>query len=265
MKPTISNAFTNSRKSLASALSPMRADFRQTDFGWSLELSPMLASDAFNALCRDQGQHAPAANRTLLVQIEQNAWKDSSGKPSIEVIANRLSIPTLDRFGDDQLLLDESSLRQLINSCTPRRLLVVRIEGPLEEGDVKAINQAMAAGQSPLEAELRAEIALEVTGDRSVILHARRKEHALALVAENFRHYLAALRTRPVSDFAAPDLWQMERLLSLTGLLTIRPIETEVFSTSIDVGIGTSNQSGTRPADRSLIYDIPSNSWHDET
>src|SRR2546427_6929315 len=106
MKPTISNAFTNSRKSLASALSPMRADLRQTEFGWSLELSPMLAADALNALCR-HGQ--VQANRTMLVQIEQNAWRDAAGKPSIEVIANRLSIPTIERFGDDQLLLDDAS------------------------------------------------------------------------------------------------------------------------------------------------------------
>src|SRR5262249_9789 len=77
MKPPITNAFTNSRKSLASALSPMRADMRQTKFGWSLELSPMLASDAFNALC--VGDPSLHAGRTLLVQIEQNAWKDSTG------------------------------------------------------------------------------------------------------------------------------------------------------------------------------------------
>jgi hypothetical protein len=49
-----------------------------------------------------------------------------------------------------------------------------------------------------------------------------------------------------------------------TGTLTVRPIETEIFSTSIDVGIGTNNDGTTKPADRSLIFDIPSNSWHDE-
>jgi hypothetical protein len=200
----------------------------------------------------------------LLVQIDQDAWRDAQGHASLQSIADRLAIPALERFSADQLLLDEAGLRQLINTCSCTRLLAVRIEGPLEQGDVKAINGAMDSGKSPLSAELRAEMALEVTNDRSVVLHVREKQLALRLVAENFRHYLSALRNRSVTEFASPEPWQIERLLSLSGSLTVRPIETEMFSTSIDVGISTNTGGDTKPANRSLIYDIPSNSWHDE-
>jgi hypothetical protein len=266
MKPTIPNAFTkNPRKSLASSLSRMQADLRETPFGWSLELSPMFAADAFTALCDEGDEITPAtAGQSLLVQVEQSEWQDSQGNCSIESIADRLAIPAIERFSEDQLLLDELSLRQLVNTCRPTRLLVVRVNGSLEARDVAAINRALEAGQSPLTAELCAEMALEVTNDRSVVLHVRDKNMALRVVAENFRHYLAAVRGRAVSEFAAPEVWQIERVLSLSGSLTIRPIETEVLSTSIDVGINTAANRASRPADRSLIYDIPSNSWHDE-
>jgi hypothetical protein len=47
-------------------------------------------------------------------------------------------------------------------------------------------------------------------------------------------------------------------------MLTVRPIETQIFSTSIDVGVNTSRERFDAPARRSLIYDRPSDSWHDE-
>jgi hypothetical protein len=75
------------------------------------------------------------------------------------------------------------------------------VDGVLDHGDARAINKAVEGGRSPLLAELRAATALEVLGDRSVVLHCRARDQALALVAENFRHYLAALTNRHTSQF----------------------------------------------------------------
>jgi hypothetical protein len=289
MKPTISNAFNegttrstdagistplptgpelrqpnvawNPRKSLAAALAPMQADFRETDFGWSLELSPITAVDALEAFNLDD----PARDRWMcVVSLEQSAWREGPEPMPIADVAQRLSIPVIERIDAHELVLDTLSLRQLVSLCQPTRLLVTFVDGPVDRRDVDAMNAAVEAGRSPLTAELRAEMALEVMGDRSVVLHCRKKSPALNLVAENFRHYLAALRNRSASKFAPPEEWQLERLFELTGLMTIRPIETQMFSTSIDVGINTSKERFGRPADRSLIYDIPSNTWHDE-
>ena len=57
-----------------------------------------------------------------------------------------------------------------------------------------------------------------------------------------------------------PDLGVMDSLLHKTGTISIKPIDTEVFASFIDVGISTA--CPTDPADSSVIYDIHSDSWH---
>lgn len=251
----------NPRKSLASSLTPMQVDLREAGFGWSLELTPITAVDALQGL---KFSAADPSSLRFMISMEQSAWRDGENDMPISEIALRLAIPYIEKLGPDELVMDELSLRQLVSLCQPTRLLVAVVEGPIDARDAEAMNKAVDAGRSPLLAELRAIAALEVLGDRAVVLHSRERELALGLVAENFRHYLAALSGRPMSKFDAPEGWQVDRLLSLTGMLTVRPIETQVFSTSIDIGINTSKERFTQPADRSLIYDIPSNSWHDE-
>lgn len=250
----------NPRKNLASALAPMQVDLRETEFGWSLELTPMQAIDALQAMTLNTG----GDNIQFLVSMEQSAWRDGERELSIAEIAKRLAIAILHPVGADHLVLDETSLRQLVSLCQPSRLVVVAVEGEIDDRDAAAMIKSLDEGRSPLLAELRATMALEVLGDRSIVLHGRTKVAALTLIADNFRHYLGALHSVPASKFEAPQPWQIERLIDLTGTLTIRPIETQQFSTSIDVGINTSKERFTRPADRSLIYDIPSNTWHDE-
>lgn len=254
------NSRRNPRKNLASSLAAMQVDLRETDFGWSLDLTPMQAIDALQALKFDNAH----ANLQFLVSMEQSAWRDGERELSIAEITRRLAIPVLHALSDAQLVLDETALRQLVSLCQPSRLVVVAVEGVIDERDAAAMSKAIDAGRSPLLAELRAVAALEVLGDRSIVLHGRDKTLALSLIADNFRHYFGALNSAPASKFEAPQPWQIERLVSLTGMLTVRPIETQQFSTSIDVGINTSKERFTKPADRSLIYDIPSNTWHDE-
>ena len=98
----------------------------------------------------------------------------------------------------------------------------------------------------------------------SLQLDSRDETDALRTVAESFRHYIAFQRRMPVSAIAPPESWQMRRLLDLEGEIYVRPIETEVFSTSIDVGVCAEPGGPTRPADRSLIYDVLTDTWHDE-
>jgi hypothetical protein len=142
--------------------------------------------------------------------------------------------------------------------------IIVLIDGPVEDSDLRAIAAAAVNGQSPLDVEIRAEAVLHVRPGRFLTLDCRREDIALSLAAELLRQHLAVLRRQPARAFTAPELWQVQRLLGVTGTLSIQPIETEVFSTAIDVGISTAPLSEPRPADRSLIYDIFSRTWHDE-
>jgi hypothetical protein len=252
----------NPLKNLAASLASMQVDLRETEFGWSIELSPMSAIDAIAALVADKA--APAA-RQFLVSLEQSAWRENDAEMSLAAIAHRLCIAPLDGISDQQLVLDELSLRELVSLCQPTRLLVVAVDGAIDARDAAAINRAIDAGLSPLLAELRADFALEVLGDRNVVLHCRTRSLAGSLVADNFRHYLAALLDKPAARFTAPQSWQLERLLDDTGVITVRPIETDVFGATIDVGINTSRQRFEQPANHSLVYDVPSDTWHDES
>jgi hypothetical protein len=259
--PSASDRLNAARNSRSAELASMQVDLRETEFGWSLEMSPMQALDALESL-DPQDVVQPSLN--FLVSMEQSAWRISDADMPLAKIAQRLNLTPIDAISDIQLVLDEASLRELVSVCQPTRLLVVAIDGPIELRDAEVINKSIDAGRSPLLCELRATAALEVLGDRNVVLHSRSRDQALAMVAENFRHYLAARMEKPLSRFSAPQTWQIQRLLDESGMLTVRPIETQIFSTSIDVGVNTSRERFDAPARRSLIYDRPSDSWHDE-
>lgn len=240
-------------------LAPMQADLREASFGFSLELSPIQAVDAVHALHR-----ACPPSVQFLVSVEQSAWRDGNTDAKLAAIADRVGIEPLEVISPDQIVLDAASLQALIAMTQPLRMLVTAIDGPIETGDALAINKAIDGGRSPLSADLRALAALEVLGDSSLVLHTPVREIALHVVAENFRHYLAAILDKPAESFIAPELSQIEFLMQVSGAMTVRPIETQVQSESIDIGVNTSAERFTQPANLSIVYDRPSNSWHAE-
>ena len=178
------------------------------------------------------------------------------------MVARRLGIPIIEQFGDNLLLLSHDSLRELLALTDPDGLVAVLVEGVIEARDAAAIGRALETGETALKSECRAIAAMLIVKDRAVTIETRTRDQAAGFVAHNFRHYLSALRDRPADDFASPEVPLIENLLLRTGRLSVKPIETEVYSTSIDVGISTSSNGEVRPADDSLIYDIISNTWH---
>lgn len=288
MKPSHSNAFrelsqaTSGRDEMqqvsSPALSSMTAVLCETDFGWSLKLSPMRAFDALR-IWSDLTKTKDACSLLYDVVIGEvnldprrasRMPRESTVGKSIADHAEQLGISYVENFGRDCLALDDLSLRELVGMTNIRSMTCVLIEGPIESRDADAIIAASRRGEHPLVAELRAAAAMTVGEDRHVTLETRTRRQAVQLVAENFRHYLGAVRDRPFDEFGSPEPWQVERLLGVSGSLTVRPIETDVFSTAIDVGISTAapdhpgGEPDSGPADKSLIYDLPSQTWHDE-
>jgi hypothetical protein len=251
----------NRNRSLAGLLSPMRARLDQSASGFSLTVEPMRAVDALDPFLdlvpTDYGL-------TLLCGEVARSDESATTDRSIGALARRHGITVVERFSDRYVLVDEQALRALAARTRLDGLTAVLIDGPVEQCDVDAIDAALARRGSPLEAELRAVAAMRVVDDRVVTLETRESRDASRLAAENFRHYLAALRGRPSRQFAAPEAAIIERLLEYSGEIAVRPIETEVFSTSVDVGVSTQPDGDTHPADQSLIYDVYSNSWHGE-
>ena len=144
-------------------------------------------------------------NLEFLVSMEQSAWRDGERELSIADITKRLAIPVIHAISANQLVLEETALRQLVSLCQPSRLVVIAVEGEIDKRDAAAMVKALDEGRSPLLAELRAAAALEVLGDRSIVLHARNKALAHSMIADNFRHYLGALNSVPASNFEAPN------------------------------------------------------------
>ena len=266
MKPSKSNAFQRIESGLSritradpsDPIASMYAALSETEFGWSLQLEPMRAIDALKPWARLATSH----DAFTLLCGEPTHSGDGAG--TLAALAARLDVPVMEQFDPQYLVVDELALRDLLVLSSMNDLLAVLIAGPIEAADARAIAAASAAGRSALRAQLRAVAALKVGGVRTVGLVTRQRDQAALFVAENFRHYLAALRDCPASEIAPPEPELIHRLLDRTGRLTVRPIETSAFSTWLDVGVSTASNGEVRPADASLVYDIPGDSWHGE-
>ena len=133
---------------------------------------------------------------------------------------------------------------------------VACVEGPIEMGDANAIIASISSSNSPLLAECRMQSMIASTEQGGIKAHVREKDDALALVAEAFRQYASNLLN---CNASIPDLGLMATLFERGDEISVRPIETEMFSTFLDIGISSSIEGA---ADQVLIYDIHSNSWH---
>ena len=136
---------------------------------------------------------------------------------------------------------------------------VACVHGPVELGDAKAIVHDVEHSSSPLCADFRMQSIVTTKDGESVLAHVRNYDDALTLVAAAISQYANAL----IGEFVSPpDLGLVDSLLERSGIISIRTIETEIFSSFIDVGISTSGPS--EPADSMMIYDIHSDSWYGE-
>ncbi len=136
---------------------------------------------------------------------------------------------------------------------------VACVHGPVELGDAKAIVHDVEHSNSPLCADFRMQSIVKTKDGESVIAHVRDYDDALTLVATAIAQYANTM----LGDFVSPpDLGLVDAVFERSGVISIRPIETQVFSTFVDVGVSTSGPS--EPADSMLIYDIHSDSWHGE-
>jgi hypothetical protein len=262
--------------SLARLLSPLRTRMRPIADGHELVIQPMRPVDAlgpftaarrapdttnlpalpggelFDRLCPDSA--------TLLLGSRERPGPGDA--TCLAAAAKALGVPVMDRFGPDELVVDDFALARLTARPEARIAAAIRIEGPIEGSDATWIRRGLAAGVDPLAVELRTVRAMQVRPNRTLLVHVRHAREGLRFVAENLRHYLAAVAGLPLAEVAPPDVGLLTPLFEAGGEITVRPLETEVYSTSVDVGIVTSPPEDQRPADASLIYDLHGSSWH---
>ena len=135
---------------------------------------------------------------------------------------------------------------------------VACVEGPIEMGDANAIIASISSSNSPLSVECRMSSMIASTDQGGISAHVREQDDAFALVAEAFRQYAGNLLNCQAS---APDLGLMATLFERGDIISVRPIETEMFSTFLDIGISSSSEGA---AEQALVYDIHSDTWHGE-
>jgi len=262
MTPSQPNAFltgidrrSHPCRNLTSLLAPMRARVEATAAGFALELEPVTAHDALAWWA--PGRAAPATEAVIWLA------PDTARTETLASRLRRLEVPTRERFDADCAALPVGSLAGLLGQSAGEGLSIVLVDGPIDARDVRAIQSAAVTG-SPLAGDLRAALGIRVLAERALRIDVREHEEAAMLVAQNFREYLAALTASPSSALVAPDVRLVDRLLDRSGHLRVRAIESEIYSTAIDVGVSTAPGGDLRPADTSLIYDRYGNTWHGE-
>lgn len=236
---------------LAAMLDPMRGRMADASYGVTLVLEPLRpwdAVDAWRSLASDES----ITTLIILPPLGRNA----AANASVPVVAAE--------FNDRHRVADTIDGRAGVRTeHLEQGGWLVAIEGPIEPADAVAIERAVDLGQSPLDAEVRAIAAIRVTEGRVLEAHARHREIAERFIAQAFRRYLANLRGGAVARIASPEPGLIARLTDRRDEFLVRPIETEVYSTSVDIGITHHDDAGTvLPADLSLIYDVYSNTWH---
>jgi hypothetical protein len=202
-------------------------------------------------------------------QNETNKWNNT--KPSLASMVSALRIQLTTTA--DGWRVDISSLTpcDAMMALTREDLLedstilcgdgdtkwVACVLGAVEAGDARAIINEVSTSLSPLCADFRMQSIVTSKQNEGISAHVREYDDALVLAATTLSLYMRELLGENVSK---PDLGVVDALLHKTGSISIKPIESEVFATFVDVGIST--ECPTERADSSVIYDIHSDSWH---
>jgi len=246
-----------SPRNLTGLLAPLRARIDARPWGHELSIDPMTARDGARAWDR----LGPSGAAVLIFErhLDDRAATTRCG---LDRALDEMSITPIESFGFARHLVAGDGFTRLVSSPRVLGLVAARVDGPVETGDVRAMARAMAMRRSPLEAELRVSSTIEIQGGRLRTASARNRNDLLPFVAESFRNFLGAMRSEWTAPVALPDLGLVERLFEASGQILVRPIEAEIYSTAIDIGVVTAPAGEMRPADCSLIYDLFGNTWH---
>ncbi len=131
------------------------------------------------------------------------------------------------------------------------------VDGPIETGDADAIVEAVSGSHSPLRSDVRMQSIVTSTNGDGIHAHVRNYDDALIIASSAIAQYASSLLGESVSQ---PELGLIDYLLGQTGYISIRPVETEIYSSFVDIGVSTSDSS--QPANATIIYDLVSGTWH---
>ena len=214
---------------------PLMPNRRGDGFG----LASMLSTRSIATIRRASGVHGTVEGldlQSIVHSIEQI--------PSRSWVADDLTV-----------LIGQPSLR--FRATNPAWL--VRIDGPVESRDGRAIRAAIMRGDDPLAFELRADLYLAAT--RTGVSFSTNDDNiVLEIAATLLQHHAAAAVQRAVADVHKPELDTVAALLGPSGL-ALRGLETDVFPSFLDIGVSDAEHEAP-PAIRSVVLDRVTGAWH---
>jgi hypothetical protein len=173
---------------------------------------------------------------------------------------------TVDLVGKDTaeglLVLDDDALDLYTRSFRIKELQMVRIEGPIDRGDIMAMLESATTGRSPMDTELRGISAVEYREKGPTILESREVNMVAAALATDIARYVESVLRVPHGGIPRPPESAVLRLLAKSGSILVRPQDTELLGTSVDVGICTSYGDELAKIDTTLVFCRPDGTWH---
>ncbi len=237
---------------------------------YALEISPMRPSEALACITA----RAMRPGMTLLVGFTGIQGGAAAALAAVGETSRNLADflgtagPQSAASGAGYLVLDDVALLRALRRGLCGFAHAVRLEpgehDRVEASDIETVVRSAAPKRSPLEADLRTIAWLRCGPDSRVEILSRRRAVVHELVAEGVALYLAAQLGVSHREVRRPEPWRMAQLLSVSGHLELHPKETLIASTFADMGCCCSAPSERHPAAVSLIYDLPSRSWHGE-
>ena len=135
------------------------------------------------------------------------------------------------------------------------------VDGPIEDLDANAMEQAVVEGRCLLATDIRTAASV-VSRAGLVEIESRTLRPLLAVIAEMLRRYVARRIRCDHADLPLPDAEIIDLLISRTGRLAFRSIETEVYPSFVDMGIAFPEGEDLGPATTSVVFDRTSRTWH---
>ena len=137
----------------------------------------------------------------------------------------------------------------------------VCVDGPIEQADADAIERAVISSSSLLDADIRAAASI-LNRSGLIEVQGRSDRPLLAVIAEMLRSFVSQALQCPTSDLPLPEASVIDSIMSWTGRLALRPMETDVYPDFVDLGLVLPETDEIGPASSSMIYDRRSRTWH---
>jgi hypothetical protein len=172
---------------------------------------------------------------------------------------------TVELVGKDSanglLVLDDDALALYVASFDIEQLQMVRVEGPVDRGDIYAILNKATSGESVLEAELRASSSVEFQSNGPTILESRRIDMIAAALGADLAGYVASILQIARGDVPRPPQQEVMQLLARSGSILIRPADIAVSGGMIDIGICTDKAGEDSGIDTGLVFSPTDGIW----